>query len=710
MVAYVKYLYSLKIYFPQCDSIRRRRMKLKGFEVLNFRSIIKSGWIDTDDITALVGTNESGKTNVLLPLWKLNPVSFGTINLLADMPRNKFAQMRSTPKEHVFIEAKYELSDYEQDKLVEIVPKELSISFSEIVVKKDYSGGLHFSFPNQKPIDINMETIDSLLQQAQEKIIVSEQNIPEEDRQEKTETILNFNDLTSSEVPVRIDKICSKLKPIIPNDNNKDILTQLNTDLQELKKEFTSRQLTQNTLVCDWIKINMPKYVYYSNYGNLDSQIRFSEILPKLAATNLSEKEEAKVRTLNTLFNFVGLKPSEISQLGTEINPNKELIVQNKDERLALLNSASAGLTQQFREWWKQGEYHFRLFADGDFFRILVSDQIRPEEINLEARSTGLQWFFSFFLVFLTESTRENKNTILLLDEPGVTLHPTAQKDLLKFFHNLSQSNQLLYTTHSPFMVDAGNLEQVRSVYINKSGESVVSSNLRASEKEYGIDQTKSIFSVHAALGLTVSDTLLVNCNPILVEGPSDIIYFSAIKNLLINKGKIKPLKEMVFISTGGTKGTKTTASIVSGKNDINPFVILDGDKAGKDKKKELEKDLYVNCKNRIIDIASYTIQNGEVEDLFPKKKIAETINSLFFRSSSLDADFQDRVDEKIPIIDQVKSFAQENLVELPPENDWKVKLAETVKKEILNGKEKIIGENDQELEKLVNLFSLLLK
>lgn len=145
---------------------------------------------------------------------------------------------------------------------------------------------------------------------------------------------------------------------------------------------------------------------------------------------------------------------------------------------------------------------------------------------------------------------------------------------------------------------------------------------LELEKEKYGIDQTKSIFSVHAALGLTVSDTLLINCNPILVEGPSDQIYFSVLKNFMISKSIIQPIKEMLFIPTGGVKGIGQTSTIVSTKTNDYPYVILDGDSSGRDKKKHLEKNLYSGNKDKIIDLSNYSFFNGEVEDLFPKKTL----------------------------------------------------------------------------------------
>lgn len=92
----------------------------------------------------------------------------------------------------------------------------------------------------------------------------------------------------------------------------------------------------------------------------------------------------------------------------------------DKEERSILLQSASRNLTTKFADWWKQGEYRFRFEADGDYFRIWVSDEVRKDEVGLELRSTGLQWFLSFYLIFLVESQENHKDAILLLDEAGI--------------------------------------------------------------------------------------------------------------------------------------------------------------------------------------------------------------------------------------------------------------------------------------------------
>lgn len=86
-------------------------MKLLQFRVKSFRSIGDTGWIDLDDVTAFIGTNESGKSNLLLALWKLNPAREGEIDLKSDAPRKSYNNIRNMDAKPVFIEADFALDE-----------------------------------------------------------------------------------------------------------------------------------------------------------------------------------------------------------------------------------------------------------------------------------------------------------------------------------------------------------------------------------------------------------------------------------------------------------------------------------------------------------------------------------------------------------------------------------------------------------------------
>ncbi len=652
----------------------RSMMKLLRFHVTNFRSVEDSGWIDVDNVTALIGTNESGKTNLLLPLWKLNPAKGGEINAIADYPRKRYNEIRSMHSKPVFIEADFELSDDLATEVAEIsdVAKESVLSVN---IKRAFDGKYFITFPN-------VTSVTSILKS---EIIKSLSGIHTAIKQSKADTANpELKKSIMATISAAQDLLCSFPQEVLDADQLKDIKKRLD----DAKIVFVSKPLPGDVeAVQQAILDNLPSFVYYSNYGNLDSEIYLPHVIQNMQRNDLGAREEAKVRTLKVLFEFVRLEPDEIYQLGQEHDPRNipdpsqqqiQEFAEKKKEREILLQSASTELTKKFRSWWKQGDYRFRFQADGNFFRIWVSDDRRPEEIELEGRSTGLQWFLSFFLVFLVERTDAHKDAILLLDEPGLSLHPIAQEDLSVFFDSLSQTNQLLYTTHSPFMVDPDHLDRVRAVYVNGDGETVISSNLRANEGNKA--QSQSIYPVHAALGLSVSKMLLQGCQPIIVEGISDQYYLNAIKNYLISKGLLTPKYELLFLPAGGVKGITAIAPIITAKNELPPFVVLDSDKPGQDMVTKLKTSLYQGKTDRLITIGDLLSQPGtEIEDLFPKTFLADILTRYFPRR---DEDFSDEIVEDKPIVSQIEAYAVK--YSIPLEVGWKVEVAKIVKTKML--------------------------
>lgn len=683
-------------------------MKLTRFKVEHFKSIDESEWIDVEQVTTLIGINESGKTNILHALWKLNPASSdGAINLVSDAPRKLFNQLRAQKEvdelNTVFIEAEFLLDDEE---CLHISKKRQQdpLNVKKVLVSRLYNGMYRIHFPDERKKPINSEELLNFINTKSNEIETT-QLLKSENEEKRDKFIQTFNEI-NTQLSLQIEEssitnIISKLEELVEEKSPKT--SKLTVTLDEslafcnnflLKiKEPTEENLTSSR---QDILSFLPKFVYYSNYGNLDSEIYLPHVIENLTRDSLGSKEAAKVKTLKVLFEFVNLKPQEILDLG-RTNSKTQLTeaeitakANEKKERSILLQSASTDLTTKFRNWWKQGEYRFRFEADGDHFRIWVSDEKRPEEVELEGRSTGLQWFLSFYLTFLVESKDAHRDSILLLDEPGLSLHPLAQKDLSLFFGNLSKTNQIIYTTHSPFLVDSNHLDQVKAVFIQDDGTTNVSSNLRIGESNS--DQTKSIYPVHAALGLSVSEMLFNNCEPILVEGSSDQIYLSAIKILLIGLGKITPKKEIIFIPTGGVKGVKPIVSLLTGKNNILPIVLLDSDCSGENMAQSLKKDLYKDCHDSILLLSNFLpFPKAEVEDLIPAKIMIRSARRLL-RQDDPDIDFEDEYQEDQPIVNQLEKFAKNNNIVL--DKGWKVDLARKVKITLSKVKQEDITED----------------
>lgn len=524
-------------------------MKLIKYRVTNFRSVKDSGDIEAGDVAALIGVNESGKTNLLLPLWKLNPAREGEIQPTSDYPKTMFADVRAKPGDFCFITADFDSTSI-RDRLIKLTRLDAT-QLQVVRVSRYFDGKYEISFPQYIPqttipsLDIQtaltdlasaIEKTDALKSEDLLKptIVANIRNLAESINHDWT-----AHDLATAGESLR------KLLPEQPAKTS-TIVPRIQQTIEEFtawESKISSPPPEDIDHVQDLVLGELPKFVYYSNYGNLDSEIYLPHVVQNLERKDLGAKEAAKARTLRVLFSFVRLLPKEILELGRDFkdpsNQNRQpsadeiaKIAERKRERSILLQSAGTTLTKEFKSWWKQGDYRFRFEADGDHFRIWVSDERRPEEVELENRSTGLQWFLSFYLVFLVESQGDHEDAILLLDEPGLSLHPLAQRDLSTFFDGLTKSNQIIYTTHSPFLVDPDRLDRVRKVYVAIDGSTESSPNLRQSGADPA--QAGAAYAVYSALNLNVAESLLLGCLPIIVEGASDQHYLTMMKALLI--------------------------------------------------------------------------------------------------------------------------------------------------------------------------------
>jgi energy-coupling factor transporter ATP-binding protein EcfA2 len=693
-------------------------MKLIGFRVTNFRSVEDSGWIETDDVTALIGTNESGKTNLLVPLWKLRPAKGGELNPIADYPRKRYNEIRAAEEKPTFIEAHFRLSD-------ELAAEVAGLATAKVddvriaSVTRNLGGGYTVGFPKARPVRACDGTGVTQLLTTARTDMEAMSTATKTDEALKSQVLAAIDTAsaqlgtTSAQVGKQtLDSIRGTLAAVDTSGSSKRStiaprLGQLTDDIDELAATVSRPHPSSVKAARQAVLNNLPSFVYYSNYGNLDSEIYLPHVIEDLKRDDLGSHAEAKARTLRVLFEFVKLDPQEILELGRDFpqsdgRPTEEQIreiAEKKKEREILLQSASVDLTGSFRDWWKQGDYRFRFQADGAHFRIWVSDDRRPEEVELEGRSTGLQWFLSFYLIFLVESRAAHKGCVLLLDEAGLSLHPVAQKDLIRFFDGLADTNQLLYTTHSPFLVDPDHLDRVRAVYVNDKGTTEASPDLRASEANPA--QSKSIYAVFAALGLTVSESILQGCQPVVVEGTADQIYLSGIKNYLIGRGMIAPKRELVFIPAGGVRGITAVASILTGKDEELPFVLLDSDTQGVGLARQLKSNLYQAAQDRVLMTADMCgLEGAEIEDLLPGEFLANVVGR-FLRGP--DEDFQDVFVEGQPIVPQVEEYAKKH--DLALELGWKVEIAKQAKARLLRLKEPLKGQEDM-VQKWVALFS----
>ena len=419
----------------------------------------------------------------------------------------------------------------------------------------------------------------------------------------------------------------------------------------------------------------LPVFIYFENYGILDSAV----YLPRFLEDLQRSPNEARIRTVNAMFKHVGLDAADIAELGREeaaearqagknVTPTIIKRDQNRKElRAVKASSASLDITRRFSEWFHQRRHNIRYDVDGDYFRIWVSDDKRPGvEIELESRSKGFQWFFSFYLVFLVESDEGHKVAILLLDEPGLHLHPTAQQGLMSFFERLSEDNPLIYTTHSPFLIDGKRLHRIRPVTEDDTGHSQISVDNWPKDRE-------TIFPLQAAAGYAMVRGLFRHKKNVLVEGMSDYLYLHSL-NLHCRALGREGLPEDIYITPcGGTKLVGHIAALFLGQ-EVRPVVLLDGDDAGRIRRDALMKELYTGHEKAVLMLGDVLgKENCETEDIIGEATILPVLKEVVGNEVSLNQD--DR--SKGSLVDQIKSAAIRHGVKLP--DGWKPEVARQI-------------------------------
>jgi hypothetical protein len=213
-----------------------------------------------------------------------------------------------------------------------------------------------------------------------------------------------------------------------------------------------------------------------------------------------------------------------------------------------------------------------------------------------------------------------------------------------------------------------------------------VTADLRATADDSG--QKGAAYAVHAAVGLTVAESLLLGCTPVVVEGVSDQHYLTAMKSLLIASGKFKPRRELVFPPAGGAKGVKVVSSILGGRDEEFPVALCDSDAAGRVAVRALRETLYVENPNRVLEVSAFVaVPDAEVEDLIPP----EVITHVLDRWHRPEHPFAEVVKPGLAIVPQIEAWARDEGISLPTPG-WKVELARRVKQYLLAAGDEVVS------------------
>jgi predicted ATP-dependent endonuclease of OLD family len=251
--------------------------------------------------------------------------------------------------------------------------------------------------------------------------------------------------------------------------------------------------------------------------------------------------------------------------------------------------------------------------------------------VPFSERSAGFIWFFSFLVKF-AQIKKSHGNVILLLDEPGLTLHGTAQKDLLRYFaEQIAPNHQLIWTTHSPFMVPADDLASVRTV------EDVVQLDKRGRKASIGTKIRSDVlttdpqtnFPIFGAMGFEVTQTLVIGTNTLLVEGPSDILYLQSASAALKALGRTHLSPNWAICPSGGIDKVLPFVRLFYG-NKLNVAVLTDYDRGQKRKLEDLHRAALLEHDRIILATEIAGKEEADIEDFFDAAFFVDLVNRTY--------------------------------------------------------------------------------
>ncbi len=379
-------------------------MRLTRIRIQNYKIIDDTNWVPVDEhVTALVGKNEAGKSAILRALWKSKNVAGTKFDKLLDYPRDRYAKERKETQEVTSLE--FALSAQESEALAsQFPPALLKAKPKKVTVTTNYKG--EDDTESKVAFDDKVEALCLIrgndASATVERIAAAISAVAGEgDPAAKAVTIalqqIDADALLWDQGTIQgLTGAHSAAATWVNADASRSATAA--ADRQRLDELLAqAKQGDPSVIARKWVVENIPAFIYFDNYGQLETRIH----LPTYLGHRKSPDE--KTRTQTALFERSNLDPQEILQLGRPRDQNEadEVVQRRKDKRGALLDSASFGLTGEWIDWWTETRHKLHFDADGDDLVLKVSDEHNEFPIPFGERSHGFQWFFSFYLVFL---------------------------------------------------------------------------------------------------------------------------------------------------------------------------------------------------------------------------------------------------------------------------------------------------------------------
>ena len=591
-------------------------MKLFKARVQNYRSIIDTGEFEIENLkTILVGPNEAGKTVLLKALQQLSkPDDIKGFDILRDYPRSKYNDISTkqiSPEDITVVTGWFSLE--ESDKV--LIPTE----FKECIYKRyvNIDNHIYHSIENA-PSKIYFKDIKNDLTRL-EAHLDKQYAIENPDEETKKPSVLLDAIIQDwSDYKVISDESASGLTSflkanfvLIDEDNNKE-----ETRYNKLKEQIEFNEKRDNVLKT--LSSRKPVFILFNNYFKVKPSVHLEHLATR-TEQNLLDDEFYDYGNL-CLLKLLGFTARELSDLGKIQSPaiNNPTALQTYkdtlDNRSYQLNAASVRLTEEIRTVWMPNPDRpeadkLKVTADGQYLKVVVEDDIGVD-IELDQRSEGFQWLVSFFVVFFAEAMDKHKNAILLLDEPGMSLHGLKQRDFRETISRLAKKNQTIYTTHSPFLVGPDELDIVRVVEMKNRKEGTKIHTTISSSDPAGL------LPLQEALGYDLAQSLFSQQRNLILEGITDYWYIDATAQLL-REGKVENLNEKIALVFANSAGKVVYYATILYAHNLKVAALLDSDAAG-DQAAQQDNLVHTLGNKNILRTKDYVsnIPKAEIEDL----------------------------------------------------------------------------------------------
>ena len=573
-------------------------MKLKTVKVTHFRSVENSETFEVDDVTCLVGKNEAGKSALLLALAGLNPHESTPVI---------YDKERDYPRAH--------LTDYDENHPIPatVVQTSWQLEQDELDAISEIVGGNGLS---TSIVDISRRY----------------------DRDIKVEAKINYK-RSLSNIYQKYDLSKDDMNLLADGNTSTAVIKLLETiedktpELQKLASYFKENG-DFSSQVTALVKRFLPKILYFSSYDRMDGAIQIEQT--KNIVTNGqidSAEENSGAKLFLEFMDYAGVSLDEISTVETYETFN------------AKLQAASNKITDQILEYWTQNPFlEVRVSIDkampkdpapfntGTVARAKIYNTLHRADTPFSERSAGFVWFFSFFVKFSQVKT-EDKPVLILFDEPGLTLHGKAQADLLRFFDEVlaSKEHQLIYSTHSPFMVPADKLSKVRIVedLVDSSGSRAKPIGTKVRDNVLSTDPD-TLFPLQGALGYEITQSLFIGKNTLLVEGPGDILYIQALSEALIRKKRVGLSSNWTICPAGGIDKIEPFVALFAGNDALNVAALSDQATGDKKKVDRLKNSEILKAGNFHTMADFLNRAEADIEDIFEPEIFASLLNSCY--------------------------------------------------------------------------------